>query len=82
MEQWTAEQLPADWNAPDCMVARSVGDAWIDGGRSAVLIVPSAVAKYERNLLINPAHPQFRWIAASRPEPVNWDERLFRRSKR
>lgn len=82
LEQWSAEQLPAGWDAPECIVSRSLGDAWIESARSAVLIVPSAVAKYERNLLVNPAHPQVKWIVASKPEPVVWDERLFRRLRK
>jgi len=72
VEHWTAEQLPAGWDAPDCIDSRSLGDAWVDGVRSAVLIVPSAVAKYEQNLLINPAHPHFKWVVASKPEAVIW----------
>jgi RES domain-containing protein len=42
-----------------------------------VLLVASVVARPDRNVLINPAHPQFAHIEASFHEPVYWDRRLF-----
>ena len=80
-EEWTIERLPRGWDRDDNLVSQELGDEWLSGQRSAVLIVPSAVAKYEQNVVINPAHPHFRWIVASQPEPVVWDARLFARSK-
>src|SRR5437763_15007384 len=47
-------------------------------GRSAVLLVPSYVALIERNVIINPAHPDAAAIQTSLPEPAWRDERLFR----
>jgi RES domain-containing protein len=79
IEEWTAEGLAAGWDREDNIASRSFGDAWLQSRRSAVLIVPSAVAKYERNVLINPAHPDFKWIVASEPEAVVWGARLFKR---
>ena len=69
--------LPAGWDHPDLRVARAFGDAWIREMRTAVLVVPSVVARREGNLLINPRHPDIKGIAAGRPEPVVWDARLF-----
>ena len=77
-EEWSLEKLPKNWDGSDCTVARSFGDDWIKSLRSAVLIVPSAVAKFEKNIVINPSHRDFKWIAASKPEPVVWDVRRFR----
>ena len=79
IEEWTAEDLPPGWDREDDIASRSLGDAWVESRRSTVLIVPSTVAKYEKNVLINPAHPDFKWIVASMPEAVVWDARLFRR---
>jgi RES domain-containing protein len=76
-EQWTLERLPQGWQSEDS-VARSLGDQWRESRRSAVLIVPSAIAKYEQNVVINPTHPDFKWIVAGSPEAVVWDSRLFR----
>ncbi len=81
IEECTAEGLPPGWDREDNIASRSFGDAWLESRRSAVLIVPSAVAKYEKNVLINPAHPDFKWIVGSRPEAVVWDARLFGRRR-
>ena len=80
-EEWTIEKLPQGWDRDDNLVSQQLGDEWLASQRSAVLIVPSGVAKYEKNVVINPAHAHFRWIVASKPESVVWDARLFARSK-
>jgi RES domain-containing protein len=67
-----------DWDSPDSRAARERGDAWLDAGRTAVLVVPALPAHpIGRNLLINPSHPDARRIRVSEPFPVPWDERLF-----
>jgi RES domain-containing protein len=77
VEQHDERSLPAGWDNADLRVARAFGDAWIRGLRTAVLVVPSVVARREGNVLINPKHPDFSRIVASTPEPVVWDTRLF-----
>ncbi len=68
------------WNSPDVGAARSFGDVWLAQKRTAVLLVPSMVTQgRESNVLINPAHPDFRRIKASKPQLVNWDRRLFKK---
>lgn len=81
-EELSVEQLPEDWDSEDCLSARGLGDAWLESRRCAVLIVPSVVARYEKSVLINPRHPNFRWISVSEPEEVRWDVRLFSPSRR
>lgn len=76
-EEWSLERLPRGWDTRDGIIARNLGDEWLESQRSAVLIVPSAVAKFEKNIVINPAHLDFKWITASKPESVVWDVRLF-----
>ena len=71
--------LPVGWDHADLRVARAFGDAWIRERRTAVLVVPSVVARREGNVLINPQHPDFGWIVASGAEAVIWDARLFGR---
>ena len=72
------EAIPG-WDAPDQIASREFGDHWLQELRSAVLLVPSFVARgHERNVLINPAHYDFSRIIASEPEGLLWDERLFR----
>lgn len=65
------------WDAPDPRAARGFGHAWRQAGRSVILLVPSLVARIERNILINPAHPEFPRITHSLHQPVWWDGRLF-----
>jgi RES domain-containing protein len=64
--------LPSGWDRADLREARAFGDAWLRERRSAVLVVPSVVARREGNVLINPQHPEFSGVAAGRPEPVVW----------
>jgi RES domain-containing protein len=75
------EVRPAEihgWEAPDLRASRHYGDRWYDQRRTAVLLVPSIVARPERNIVINQDHPEFRRIRATAPQPVIWDQRLFR----
>jgi RES domain-containing protein len=76
----TAEALPANWRiypAPDQLA--HLGTAWVRARMTAVLIVPSAIVPQERNVLLNPAHPDFRRIRLGAPAPFNFDPRLWRR---
>ena len=65
------------WHDPAGAVSKAYGEAWLVGGRSAILLVPSVVARMERNILINPAHAEFRNVRAGLHQPVWWDSRLF-----
>jgi RES domain-containing protein len=65
------------WDARLPAVSCAFGAHWVREARSAVLLVPSYVARIERNVVINPAHADAKGIEISLPEPVWWDERLF-----
>lgn len=65
------------WEAEDCLLAKGYGRAWRQAMRSLLLIVPSVVARMERNVLINDAHPELARITYGLHEPVWWDGRLF-----
>jgi hypothetical protein len=45
---------------------------------SAVLRVPSILVPGESNLLLNPQHPQFKRLKISKPEPFDFDGRLWK----
>lgn len=79
VEQCSDGVLPVGWDHSDLRIARSFGDAWIRELRTAVLMVPSVVARKESNVLLNPQHPDFRKIIAGKHDPVIWDARLFGR---
>jgi RES domain-containing protein len=79
VERHGQSDLPAGWEHADLRVARAFGDAWIRELRTAVLVVPSVVARREGNVLLNPRHADFSGIVAGTPETVVWDARLFAR---
>lgn len=65
------------WDTMPATVSKVYGERWAQQRRSAILLVPSVIARVERNVLINPNHPEFAGIEASLHEPVYWDRRLF-----
>lgn len=73
-ETVTNYSLPS-WKEPS--VSKAFGDQWLNSNRSCILIVPSAIAPVDNNILINEAHPQFSLIETSLNQPVIWDSRLF-----
>jgi RES domain-containing protein len=78
-ETLSPAKLPG-WDSEDMAVARAFGDAWLEQQRSAVVLVPGMVTQgRESNVLINPAHPDFRLIRPSKPQLVKWDVRLFKK---
>jgi len=75
-EMFNEAKLP-DWYVQSAASSKAFGEAWQQSKRSLILIVPSVVARIEKNILINPEHPEFGKIAVSLHQPVWWDERLF-----
>lgn len=70
--------LPDGWNRlPYTATVRRAGDDWIASGRSLAIRVPSAIARHEVNVLVNPSHPRFGEIALVDDEPLAFDSRLF-----
>ena len=71
-----ADHLP-DWYRSDTTPARLFGRRWYVERRSAVLFVPSVVARVDRNIVINTTHEDFPKFKPGLETPVWWDERLF-----
>jgi len=71
-------QLPRDWRKTDHRQLQQLGMDWVRSQRSPVLMVPSAAVEGEWNLLLNPAHPDFRKIDIGEPRPFHYDERMFK----
>lgn len=65
------------WREADTIASRKAGDTWLEKGDTAILRVPSVVFDVERNVLINPAHVDFKRIRVIGIEPVRWDDRIF-----
>lgn len=76
-----ADKLPAGWDTLGSSSSKRFGDQWLKDTRSAILLVPSVVARLDQNALINPMHPEFNLLVASKPTPVIWDKRLFDKIK-
>lgn len=73
------ERAPRGWRAePPREASMRYGSAWLRAGRSAVLDVPSAIVQVERNLLLNPLHPDFAKLVISRPKPFAFDSRMWK----
>ena len=65
------------WHDADGKVARRFGHRWFQDGRSAILIVPSVVARMDENVVISATHADSRTIEIGVERPVWWDARLF-----
>lgn len=72
----TGDTVP-NWFEPNGRTARRFGRDWYRENRSAILIVPSVVARMERNCVINARHPEFGCLEVGLETPVWWDQRLF-----
>jgi len=69
--------LPPNWRA-DTSATQAIGAEWARSGRSLGLWVPSYVEPGERNLVLNPRHPQYTSIAVHvEKNPFEFDPRLF-----
>jgi RES domain-containing protein len=71
---------PPDWRASNHPLCH-IGSAWLQSGRSCVLVVPSAVIPDEANHLLNPNHPDLAKIIAANEASFHataytWDVRL------
>ncbi len=72
-------QLPDNWRSIGVRDAlQAIGQAWLESAQTAVLSVPSAVVPAERNLLLNPRHPDFARIVIGEPQSLQTDMRLLR----
>ncbi len=72
-----ATTLPVGWNAvPEGKVSLDIGDAWLMGVASALLLVPSVIVPEEFNALLNPKHPDATSITATKLRPWYYDGRL------
>ncbi|WP_145203437.1 RES domain-containing protein [Sphingobium sp. B2] len=63
-----------EWDGKDERLCKAFEQAWYEEQRSAILLVPSMVAQVERNILINPAHPDTTGLA------INCGSRLVGRA--
>ena len=81
IENVALKRLPTGWKTfPAPRALQRTGDEWVKEERSAVLRVPSALVPIESNLLLNPAHPDWRKIRIGRARAFRLDNRLIKRT--
>jgi RES domain-containing protein len=73
--QVTQADLPEDWTA-HLEVTRDQGTAWLTGGSTVLLRVPSALVPETWNYILNPAHPEAAKLRIAAEYPYPFDERL------
>jgi RES domain-containing protein len=70
--------LPSNWrDYPAPPELQRMGTDWIMSLTSLVLVVPSAINPIERNLLLNPAHPDMNKLEVEEGLPFQFDPRMF-----
>lgn len=73
------DRAPRGWRSePPGDASMRYGSAWLREGKAAVLDVPSAIVQVERNLLLNPRHPDFTKLSISRSKPFAFDPRMWK----
>jgi len=82
-ERIQAKDMPANWReTPAPPELTQIGDEFVKKAEHCLLLVPSALAVNENNWLINPQHEEFKQILVDEPQPLHYDQRMFRRSPR
>jgi RES domain-containing protein len=82
-ERIASPGLPANWReTPAPPELAQIGDEFVRKAENCVLLIPSALAAQENNWLINPQHREFSQITLHKPEPLRYDQRMFRRGPR
>ena len=71
--------MPGDWNALDHDPASTValGRQWLENGKALAMKVPSVVCPSDFNLLLNPRHPNMKYVAVVGKQLFTIDRRLF-----
>jgi RES domain-containing protein len=71
-------RLVTDWQVfPAPVALQDFGSEWLSDLRTPVLSVPSAVLAIERDLTINPAHPDAPRIRVVHEQAFSFDPRLI-----
>jgi len=79
LKELDVSSLPSDWQAePPRPSTQAIGDAWVTGGPSLALAVPSVVVPSETNILINPMHADFGRVTMGKPRVFPYDPRLLK----
>ena len=73
-----SQAWPPGWSElPYSDQVRHAGDSFVKEGMHLAMRVPSAIARGEFNVLVNPAHARFAEVELVVTEPLALDQRLF-----
>ena len=75
--RWEENDLPANWWGDELGPVRAQGDAWVRGGDSLAVMVPSVAIRPEWNVLVNPLHRDGSRLQVSTATPFHFDARIF-----
>jgi RES domain-containing protein len=80
VEEIKVSDLPKDWRRyPAPAKLKQIGTDWIIGQSSLALRVPSAINAQETNILLNPAHAEFKKLKIEEEQPFFFDPRMFKK---
>jgi len=72
------EDLPEDWKQyPFSGITQKIGNEWIRQVDDLILKVPSVVVQEEFNFLVNPLHPDFKYVKIKEVKTFEFDLRLL-----
>lgn len=70
--------LPANWREfPAPVSLQEIGTEWLTSNSTLALIVPSAINPIDKNVILNPGHPQMKGVKIEPPENFDFDPRMF-----
>ncbi|MEI6576020.1 MAG: RES family NAD+ phosphorylase [Bacteroidota bacterium] len=73
------KNLPYGWNSfPYGNAIKNHGDEFIRKNKYCLLKVPSAITKGDHNILINPFHPDFKYVKITHNDPFPLDRRILK----
>jgi RES domain-containing protein len=73
-----ASDLPTNWREyPAPPEFQTIGTNWLRRAKSLALVVPSAINPLEKNILLNPAHPEIKKLKIENSQPFQFDPRMF-----
>lgn len=73
IDEITTRDIKPAWSTSDF---RAFGDAWLGRRETVGLFVPSLVIPAEKNLVLNPMHPDFKDVYVSKTEEFSFDPRF------
>ena len=77
IEKIHVADLPDGWHELESFhLTQQRGDNWLDGMKSAILAVPSAIIPQEQNYLFNLQYPDFQKVKLLRTEDFVFDPRI------